>query len=866
MLCPTCKTETENATKCSACGYEESPPAVEPGEALLEPVQDHPEEGPGDGGREPDDSSPDGGGPDDVQPGQAVVDQSTSTVSVTNEARNITVNGDQVGQQVFNELRAEVTLNVKQSEQRQEEEASFSQITSQLHVRPATKCDFIIEEIPAHLAGLRTHNLILIGCPDLELAWDAGYALMERLSIPEEQDKRVLDLRHHLGRGASIGLNSFLPESDGPRSKVAILVKAANESAESVLDDLMADTLSAESVESTLRANRVYLICIVRSGYIDERRSDPSRELKTPFWKIPFLRPLLKQHFEDYEILEQRVMCQRQRGLWKADEGEFCLEIKSYLRKNRLREVIDDPSKKEPPVPAESLFKDDDHIEKSVLYSAAYFPDMTSKEFCSLVEALLGDRKVLISAPEYRQTENGSLELAHTRTEMPISHLWRDNKDRIMWKWLRETYSSRNAANVIDFSDYQLKDSLINFLEADRRFLLKDNFKRLQDQGFLFYPSNQLSENLTLLTHKMMLAYPDEFNKDWLVELITQVRDSFEPAHDSTAGPRGHISQFLKPPASSALALAYSRLSELMRQSLKDVQLEEVVPGTLAELIRLGYHDCVLNLVRRLRSVPEFDEFYWIKQLLDQGDMEARLLTSRYLHNRIRKSGLGILESYQFLEGWLPKDGRPPGKYARSSTYALRSLIQRCLEAVEDLEPDSYGAWPSPYPLFAFNDRETADRSLGQIMRWLFHPAMTQASQELYRDARSNPGFARHNNLIGALIAEWYFILKGAEEKTHPPSGGTVHDSPAAGGPAGLPSSNADSIFDVDSLISILMDGVRTNSGERQRKEMIEYWGQLRAEMSFHIRFPGYSSNLRAQFIWRNNRLWELIGAVKRLN
>ncbi len=729
---------------------------------------------------------------------------------------------------------------------------------------PATKCDFIIEEIETHFASLMSQNLILIGCPDLELSLDAGYALIERLSIPDDR-KWKIDLRSHLNKGTIIGIKSLLPENEQKKTKAAILVNAIHKPAEDLIESLLLESFVAESFEGILRENNVYMLCIVQSRYIDERQSDPLRELKTPFWKIPFLRPLLKQNFDDYESLEQRILCQRQKGRWKEDESEFCGEIKTFLKKGQLRKVIenrDNPVS----VSVETIFKDDDYIGKSVLYSASYFRDMTSKEFCSLVESLLGNRKVFKSVPEYKQDESGSLELVHTRIEVPIINIWRDEKDPIMWKWLSETYSTKNAANVIDFSDYQMRDSIRNFLEESRRFLLKDNFRTLQEQGFLFYPSDQVAENMIGLTCDMMSAYPDEFNTDWLVELIVNIRDSFETTRASSTKRLASIAQFLKAPEASALALVYSRISELMRQLLKNQKLKEIVAGTFVELIRSRKHDCVFNLIRRLRTASEFDEFYWIKQLLNQGDMVTRLFTYGYFHHRIKTLNPNIPAACQFIEDWLPKEDRPTGQYARSSTYALRSLIQQCLEAVDVLEADSYGVWPSQYSLFAFQDRETAERSVGQMMKWLFHPAMTQALDELDKDSRTGGGFASPNNLVGALIAEWFFILMGPDKKTALYSSGANNGKSIAERSEQRSTGDADTKIDADSLVAILMRQVSLNSDKAQRKEMVEYWEQLRIDLSFLIRFSEYSLDMRAQFIWRNNRLWELISAVKKLH
>ncbi len=74
-----------------------------------------------------------------MPPVQVFLDQSNSKGELKNTAKNLTVSGDQIGQQVFNKLRAELSVNLKQSEQRQEEDAPFSQLTTQLYARTCYK-------------------------------------------------------------------------------------------------------------------------------------------------------------------------------------------------------------------------------------------------------------------------------------------------------------------------------------------------------------------------------------------------------------------------------------------------------------------------------------------------------------------------------------------------------------------------------------------------------------------------------------------------------------------------------------------------------------------------------------------------------
>lgn len=847
MLCTVCSIEIGNDADCPNCAMATAASSGASAQAANTAAQINPVNSPQGANASANQPSaiPEGNGSN-----EKTLDE---TGSIKNQAEHMKIRN----QKVVNKVTEIAAVYFSEFEQDKRIDAPFSEVTRRFTARIPATHKFIPREVGEHFANLKRQHLILIECAEREFALDAADALITKLHISEDH-KREIDLRQQLDKKYRVGVKSFLPEESENTAKTAILLYAPEEAAQSVLEGLIGDPFRSRSFESQLRDRHVYALCIIQTGYIDERLRDPTRELKSPYWKIPFLEPLLKEAFPDEcAQLERSILRQRAEGRWDQDESKFHREIKTYLKRGELRELI---AERDKPVDfefAKKLFRDDDYISKIILYSAAYFRDLTSKQFCDLIESLFGDRKVTVPNENYNGESN------HTRTEVPAKQFWYDNKDSIMWKHLRESASGEDTTNVIDFSDYRSRDSLKAFLGSSRSLFIRDNFRTIQNQGYLFYPSNRMAENMIRLTLDMMAAYPDEFNKEWLVELVMKVRESFEVARSSPLQPIDHVFKSLRITTPDALAQAYSRIAEVMRRLLKKPQMKEMVDGCLGELIRLRYYDSALDLVKRLKTIPEIDEFYWMKQMLDQGDKQIRLSTYAYFYKRVRSQGTGILGAQKVLEDWLPKDGRETGRYPRSSAYALRSLIQFCVDSVEELKPESYGTWPSPYPLFVLESVEAAEQSLSRLIGWLFHPAMPRALIQLNEDFGIVGDPEEPNTLIGALIAEWFFILLGPQTQEPAYLAASGEKASVTGGPEKQTLEDKNSNLDTAKLVRIVLEQTARIADKEQGKDLIFYWELLRQILTDSIKLDELPADQRAQLVWKNKRLWELLSAFR---
>jgi hypothetical protein len=762
---------------------------------------------------------------------------------------NVRVAGHQVG-----------NMNVVYAASRQQPyEATFEDLMASLPSKPSAQLIVEPEEVQPHLDNLLKDHLILIASHYGAFAMDAAYALIDALGIPEEGRKKRLDLEAKLANFL-ITEESFLPPDASARTVVQIDV--LNDNACARFSELINNYNRMLSLKSKLHDKRVYLLCIVLPNYLTQCASSLGQCAQ---WSIPFLRPLLKLHFpDDYTRIEQQILSQREQKLWRGDDYEFCSQVRNLLESGRLLKQIQQPDKA-PPCQTDSIFKNEDHIVTSMLYVAAYLQGLAPGEFNQVVQAMLEDRKVVVSVPEYRQTDEQGLELVYSKIEKSLVDIWRDNTDEFMWKYLCEQDSPKDSMKVIEFASYQLRDSLTEFLEAKKSFFLKSRFNQLHNLGFLFHESVRVGESLTRLSRKMFLEYPEEFNKGWLIEFVGKVKDGF--------GLGGEIMQFIAREAPGALSPVYSRISGLMAQLLEDQHTKDIPPACLSELMRLGHHDIVFHLVKRLRSAPGIDEFFWIMQLLERGDAETKLLAYGYLFNHIRKQGRGFLQDQGALAKWIPKDAPKNASAARpcsnSTRYLLHALLEACVDSVRKVALTTYGSSPTKYDFFSFEDKETAEKAIQRLACWLLHPEMENA----FRLRRSDLGFGSELNsshsLVAALIAEWCFILRGPYQPSSqiPSELSNLVEKQNGDGPI--------SSLDSAGIADILLRRVAAAASKDQRQDMLDYWSFFRRCLMEAVRFGkaiGDEGELkripaesRDQLIWRQNRLWELIEELKRL-
>jgi hypothetical protein len=733
-----------------------------------------------------------------------------------------------------------------------DDEKSLLEFTTTLPPRNARLPQFSSTESQEYLAKLLEERLLLISCADEDFAISAAYSLIEQLNIPGDEQKRMLDFERIVGDTSPPNIY-FLRRKTEAQNKTVILVDALNERARPFLNTIIhASPVSLESLLDDFKRNDIYLVCLVDANFIEDNLHEGgnglrrAKELKFTHWQIPFLNRLLKLHFpQDFAELEAKIIEQRKRGWWSLNESEFCQELKSHIRKSELPEVLKAREASPEPVSVKALFKGSGALTDTVLYAATFFPNLTPSEFNQLVFFLL-ERRAKRFADNQSASQNAKGEETAPMEKAPAD-IWHEHPDSILRQCGLVAMPVKDSIKNIRFSNHQLKEKLREYLNSDYSIFLENQFESIYQLGLLFSSSSRVAESVMQITVEMNTSSPDNYGGEWLPGMLAETNrllSSNSPAQTPRA-----LQQLKAADPFRVRRQVYQRISELLHRMLEEPQGKETVDSFLQRLVLSKFYGAVLEFIKRLRTAPHFDEYKWLKQLIDNGDPEIRLQVYDYLYRHLKRMGTRVYQVLQKLEAWLPAEERPLQFYSVSARYALQLLMAYCTDTASKLDGRYLGAWPSHYSLFAFKDAATASDNLRLLTKWLFHPGMKSVFREHRVD--DNP-----DSFLSILITQWMFILvgRGAESTAPLRSEGALEISSQAGSTCGP-----------REVRNILLTQIIAVTDQSRQRIIQDYWELIVRGMLGLISQKPFGDPVREELIWRRNLITELMDDFKQL-
>jgi hypothetical protein len=708
-----------------------------------------------------------------------------------------------------------------------DDERTLVDFTEVLPPKSARLPEPVFEELPKYLGTLKEERLVLISSPDGDAAYSAAHALIDGLNLPQGKQRRLLNVDRGAREDWPLSIYYLSGKRDS-EDEMVVLVNAATERARLFLEPIIrADQPSSDAIRDDLRRNHMYMLCLLDPAQLDDGPR-PDDDLKFPCWRIPFLRRLLERYIERPEEVEQQIITQRANGRWSLNDKQFYLEVRSSLLRRELPAELERRARitERPP---EEIFKGDDPLSATVVYVAIFFPNLTAPEFNRLVPLLCGDATGGMDGDAGTQAESG----ARMRERLQI---WRTAPDKILKDCSLVTIPLSDETRGVNFDNHNLRDRLREYLERDYNFFLENKFRDVQKLGLVFSPSARVAQSAAQLCVEKAAAYPEYYGSGWLAELVTD----FETALAGTAPGEAFAWRFISEPnTGKARKQFYQSLAELTRALTEHPQTAEVAESFLQQLLLAKHRGAVLEIVRRLQFTPSFDQFKWLKQLLDQGTRQIHEQTSDYLHGYLKRIRGRVYQALSSLESWLPKDARPLHGYPIPARHALRLIYAYFRETNSRFDARYYGAWPSAHPLFDFDDAATAAVNLGLIVRLLFHPGMYGVFKE--------QGFSRTRGviLINGIVTNWFFVLEGRGE----------------GGPRGRGVDAGTTDLDAAAVSELMLEEIARGAGAAQQAALAAYW-QAESERLL----KAMSNSPHGGAAWQSNA-WRrdlVVGLIKR--
>jgi hypothetical protein len=365
----------------------------------------------------------------------------------------------------------------------------------------------------------------------------------------------------------------------------------------------------------------------------------------------------------------------------------------------------------------------------------------------------------------------------------------------------------------------------------------------LQQTGIFFYPSLRLAKNTTQLAVELAQLYPDEFNEGWIVTMVRRIREYFGTRGSDNARVEDPMFYFLSNDQPGAFHVAFARVSEICQRFLDSPQ-KSVVPNSLDYLMKNNYQEEVLWLIKQLKFNPEFDDWYWLKQLLHRGDLKTKYLTYYYILSYLKQLGTRVYEGLKKLERWLPPTDRP--NFTDFDTFIFRIVIKYCLDTIDRFNEKHYGKWPSRYVLFTLTDAETANSRFDLLANCLLHPGVDRTLVGLNIDGT-------RIDLIGILLAEWSFILLGTPSAPQTPLRNGKEDQP----------NEEERNCTASQMFALLLKQFLSRLDLEQRLDLLKYWTQFDSALPIFGHSHSIPDEQRNEMKWKRALVQRLIRELR---
>jgi hypothetical protein len=858
MQCPTCQKESKDLTVCDQCGAQlvppvegsvqaEGMPADSDSASADQPSYSSPEIPTPTSAREAEAAEKELPRPEQKvepdSPNEPVIEQDTGRKSVGSKKSSHQIDDSVIDQYAVVDGNGNIlvrSLNVTQQVvEKQKPLKTFVELTREAPAFVSEYPRSLFEDLESNFNTLVGQRIIVVSCYDSNMALAAAHFLVNRLT--DVAQCRLLNFQQLSPDDCDLRIYTAIEPIDKPQQSTAFIVDATSSSAEQFLESVLStSTTSPQMIMKGLRENKFFLVCIADAETMDLTSKNPRKQLVFVHWRIPFLETALRFHYPQQATeLEKVIKDQRLMGTWAEEDRSFCNEISGLLKNGQLLKVINSKNAVEADHNRPE-FLDNNSVEDTVLYAATYFTNLKLFDFSRVVTALLGNRTMTVTVKSVERSSDGTVREVEVSQQKPLVEIWEQSGDRI----LKSCSIIIRDAGVITFANHKVRDDLRTHLESYHGFYFANRFHDVLRQGLIFDRSDAIAENARRLLLDMMVSNPETYGIAWLLDLIQDIDSHFHKRN----GDSGSTDNPLKVLGNRVNEdHVFRRLSQVLRDML-GANLHDMVDSLFRELLAARLHTPALELMKLLllfTSDPR--EFGWLRNLIDQSDHETSEAAYRYLYGEVRKGKYYAYDFLTMLERWLLDEDRKDESYSPSNRAALRLLIEFSLESTVRFRGDQYGQWPVKHPLLAIDNDDVAAKHFELLARWLFHPGMDRVILTL------NPG-ERVVHLLGALVAEWAFIIVG------PPSQETANvETQQNNG-----SFTSGGEFRARELLHQLIRQIviHTSSGGRKQyqKALLEYWEaykDLLLQLSNLIDYAELRN--RREFNWKRNILKELV-------
>lgn len=371
----------------------------------------------------------------------------------------------------------------------------------------------------------------------------------------------------------------------------------------------------------------------------------------------------------------------------------------------------------------EQLIPEKEDLKKIILYTITFFPGLNQEDFEYIILLLLN-------------TVNKK-----KKKKEKMKEDWFERPDYFLIKCgIFKTYSESHDSDIMDFKNTHQRVSLKQYFNRNHSFYIKQKFESLFTSGLLFNmtTNEQITNNLINLLLKKLASNTKEYSFNYLLK-ITKLH-FFSNSVDT--------------------------LSQVIDEMLSNEKLKESVKGFLNFYMEEN-REVVQMLTEKLRYSPNFDKFYWLGRLLNEGNKATRDRSYNFLINLSKQIGIRVFEFLNEIKNWLPHLETPINNFSPVNMYGLTFIIDFTNEITKKFPVSKFGYFPSNYPLFVTldGDKEATSEKIKLLISWLFHPSLEDALillRRIHSDNHNTNAKKVKREILqfrAHLIEVWYAIL-----------------------------------------------------------------------------------------------------------
>lgn len=552
------------------------------------------------------------------------------------------------------------------------------------------------------------------------------------------------------------------------------------------------------NVVHALKQKNVFMFCVIdRATFLEmDQQNDNSDKIsqknlselgKVPYYNIAFVNYFIQHLFGEDEsiVINQEIYSQFKNGLWGKRKSQT--ELRNMLidslggDKDRIKAEVEkkaDPNYQHNKISMIEELPFSKEPNRTAMFIATFFPDVSASDFRMLVEELIHGREVKVVV-EMLKTEGKKSKKQNIVSTQSLSELWRQEGDIVLLKSGIQTRRLQNGKISYDFVELGVDDGIDEYFVAHHSMYLFAQYERLLDSGYFFDTgtSKLLIKNMMELMVEVATYDPDTYVHPLLRQIYFKLFLDREISFETQSKLNPEELDRLRKYKNFELEVGFKRLLELIRIMLNRTEtLAPKINLFFDELLSIGLIDHLILFIKEYSHQQLVDPILWIEKILIKrnGDKYLSELITILLGDSRKWEGSAKTKLQQ-IYSWMPEDFRTK-KYTLKQSYAALIMLQLADPIKSGFPLRLYGEYPPKFSVIRpIGNNEKALDHFKFLLNWLFNPhALNIYALEIANSKKEGKELESIKKDVGQelmkqrafIIESWLLIINGFQHET----------------------------------------------------------------------------------------------------